>query len=78
MKEEHWSSNDYKVKGGSSAYKERAIKMWNITVFLPNKICMYEFETKQEAEEMYQEIHKGSKIISEIIYMQESKTAVSV
>lgn len=52
--------------------------MWNITVFLPNKICMYEFETKQEAEELYQKIHKGSKIISEIIYMQESKTAVSV
>lgn len=45
--------------------------MWVITVWTENRICMYEFETKTEADKTFKEV-KGCKILSEIVYSGEA------
>lgn len=44
--------------------------MWVITVFLKENIKMFEFNTEEEAREVFKNI-KGNKILSEIVYFND-------
>lgn len=44
--------------------------MWVITVFLKDNIKMFEFNTEEEAREVFKNI-KGDKILSEIVYFND-------
>ena len=51
--------------------------MWVITVFLEDHTTtMYEFETEEEARDALKNI-KGVKILSEIVYFNETKLALT-
>jgi hypothetical protein len=45
--------------------------MWIITHYLDSNITMFEFETEREAKEAFQNM-QGCKILSEIVYFNES------
>ncbi|MGM0875233.1 MAG: hypothetical protein ACQEWV_10575 [Bacillota bacterium] len=44
--------------------------MWIITRYSNSNISMFEFETKEEAREAYENI-EGCKILSEIVYFND-------
>lgn len=44
--------------------------MWVITVFLKENIKMFEYNTEEEAREVFKNI-KGNKILSEIVYFND-------
>ncbi|WP_177177304.1 hypothetical protein [Bacillus sp. MUM 116] len=44
--------------------------MWVITQYSEGKICMFEFDKKEEAKKAFQTI-KGTKILSEIVYFND-------
>ena len=48
--------------------------MWIINVYLNENITMFEYDTEEEAREALDNIH-GSKIISEIVYFNDSNFA---
>ena len=51
--------------------------MWVITVYLNHTIKMFEFNTEEEAREVFRNI-KGNKYLSEIVYLNAPPKKVSV